>query len=168
MDHGYQQKEEDSAVLPNGDQYQSLVGGLLYIAVNSRPDVSISASFLGRSVSQPRVRDWTEAKRVLRYLYNTRSFHLKLGATDSGLEVFCDADWAGDTSDRKSTSGFLIFLGGGIVSWASRKESFVALSSTESEFIALAKACQEVQWLRKLLKDLGKRVDQGPEKEKCH
>ena len=156
MDPGYpnqQQKEEKQ--MPRSEAYQSLVGALLYIAVSTRPDIAIPASILGRKVSHPTEADWTEAKRTLRYLRSTANQSLKLG--DSGsLEVYADADWAGDRVDRKSNTGF-IFMFGGPISWCARKQQCVALSSTEAEYIALSEACRELLWIRKLMEDVGEK-----------
>ncbi|KXJ68033.1 hypothetical protein RP20_CCG006369 [Aedes albopictus] len=91
---------------------------------------------------------------MLRYLKGTKNLRLHLGGGSEGLECFVDADWAGNESDRKSNSGQIIKFGGGVVSWATRKQNCVALSSTEAEFVALSEGCQEVLWMKKLLKDL--------------
>ena len=69
--------------------------------------------------------------------------------------MFVDANWAGDARDRKSTSGFLLKFGGGLIAWGSRKQGCVALSSTEAEFVALAEGCRELIWARKLLEEIG-------------
>lgn len=160
LDPGYlQQKEEEHELrLPNNTQYLSLIDGLLYVAVNTRPDIAVSVSILAQKSSCPTQLDWHEAKRVLRYLKSTSNHKLILGSTADGLEMYADADWAGNHRDRKSNSGFLIRLGGGVVSWASRKQTCVALSSTEAELVALTEACQELSWLKKLIIDLGVNV----------
>lgn len=149
------QKEEEE--LPNNTSYCSLVGSLLYVAVNTRPDICVSTSLLGRKVTKPTNRDWTEAKRVLRYLKGTKDLRLHLGSGAGGLECFVDADWASVEGDRKSNSGFLIKYGGGLVNWGTRKQSCVALSSTEAEFIALAEGCQELLWHLKLSSDVNEK-----------
>ncbi|XP_049294175.1 uncharacterized protein LOC125769485 [Anopheles funestus] len=154
MDPGYpklQQKEEEP--MPRKDDFQSLVGALLYVAINTRPDIAISASILGRKVNNPCQADWTEAKRALRYLNSTAEMKLKLGGAGK-LEAYVDADWAGDHQDRKSNSGFIFHVGGPI-SWAVRKQQCVTLLSTEAEYAALAEACRVLLWLRKLMKDIG-------------
>ncbi|KXJ71119.1 hypothetical protein RP20_CCG021438 [Aedes albopictus] len=158
MDPGYIQQKEEAERLPNNDKYQSLVGGLLYVSVHTRPDIGISASILGRRVSNPTVADWTEAKRTLRYLKATSGLQLQLGGGCGELEGFADADWAGNVSDRKSNSGFLFRLGGGIISWCARKQPCVSLSSTEAEYISLSESCQELMWLKKLMRDFGEPV----------
>lgn len=122
--------------------------------MNSRPDVAISVSLLGRKVSAPSAVDWTEAKRTMRYLLATKHLRLNLGNNNDDLKAFVDADWAGDHRDRKSNSGYIISFGGGAISWAARKQTCVALSSTEAEFIAAAEACQELLWIQKLMKDV--------------
>lgn len=140
-------------MLPNNDQYASLVGSLLYVAVNTRPDIAAPVAILGRSVSAPSQADWTEAKRVLRYLKSTMDHKLTLKAEDSGLEVYVDADWASDAASRKSNSGYVFLFGGGSIYWGSRKQTCVALSSTEAEFVALAECCQELTWIVRMLQD---------------
>uniref|UniRef100_A0A5S6QJM5 Reverse transcriptase Ty1/copia-type domain-containing protein n=1 Tax=Trichuris muris TaxID=70415 RepID=A0A5S6QJM5_TRIMR len=92
----------------------------------------------------------------MRYLGATK--HVKLRLSSAGeLELRCyvDADWAGDRVDRKSTTGFVFQLGSSVVAWTSRKQSTVALSSTEAEYMAASCACRELLWLRVLLEDLG-------------
>ena len=102
--------------LADGQQYQSLIGALLYIAVNTRPDIAISTSILGRRVTKPTSADWNEAKRVLRYLKGTADHVLHLGgAGNLQLECFVDADWAGEVDNRKSNTGYIFKYGGGLV-----------------------------------------------------
>ncbi|KXJ76472.1 hypothetical protein RP20_CCG009564 [Aedes albopictus] len=158
MDVGYLQQKEELESLPNNDKFQSLVGGLLYLSVNTRPDIAISTSILGRQVSKPTNADWTEAKRVLRYLKATSELKLVLGAGKEELQGYADADWAGNVKDRKSNSGYLFRLGGGLISWCARKQACVALSSTEAEYISLAEGCRELLWIKKLMKDFGEPV----------
>lgn len=96
------------------------------------------------------------AKRILRYVQGTTGFgiHYKRGK-DQSLVGFADSDYAGDVDDRKSTSGYVYMLGGGAVSWTSKKQAIVILSTTEAEFVAAAYgACQGV-WLRNVLKEIG-------------
>lgn len=159
LDPGYMQQKEETERLPTNDKYQSLVGGLLYVSVHTRPDIAISASILGRRVSNPTAADWTEAKRTLRYLKSTSDLQLQLGGAIGDLEGYADADWAGNVPDRKSNSGYLFRLGGGLVSWSARKQSCVALSSTEAEYVSLSESCQELMWLKKLMQDFGESVN---------
>ena len=126
--------------------------------MNSRPDIAIATSLLGRKVVKPTTYDWNEAKRVVRYLKMTKDWKLFLGKDNEKhdkLIAFVHADWGGSKEDRKSNTGFVIKLSGGVISWVSRKQTCVTLSSTEAEFIALAECCQEILWFKKLLDDFG-------------
>lgn len=153
MDDGFL-KLECGEKLENQSIYRSLVGALLYISVHARPDISVSTSILGRRVSNPSQADWTAAKRVVRYLLGTKSWKLQFTGETGELVGCTDADWAEVTS-RKSTSGFTFLFGGAAISWISRKQTSVTLSSMEAEYVSLCEACQELIWLRALLKDMG-------------
>lgn len=139
-------------------KYRSLVGGLLYLSVLARPDIAACTAILGRRFNAPTQGDWSAAKRMLRYLKLTKDWCLRLGGdTDTPLIGYSDADWAGDPESRRSTSGFVFSFGGGVISWASRRQSSVTLSSMEAEFVALSETCQEGIWLRDLLRDFGEK-----------
>ncbi|XP_065075000.1 uncharacterized protein LOC135698794 [Ochlerotatus camptorhynchus] len=156
MDPGYLKCVETGEVLEDATQYRSLVGGLLYLAVVARPDIANTAAVLGRKCCGPTQCDWTAAKRVLRYLKRTSTYFLVAGGNPGQrLNGYSDGDWAGEPDNRESTSGSVFFFGGSAISWASRKQASVTLSSMEAEYVALSEACQEAIWLRKLLSDLG-------------
>lgn len=156
MDEGFL-KLQNGEKLEDESLYRSLVGALLYVAVHARPDIAISASILGRRVSCPTQTDWTAAKRVVRYLLGTKHWKLSYDGRTGDLLGFTDADWAGDVESRKSTSGFAFLYAGAAISWISRKQSSVTLSSMEAEYVSLSEACQEAIWLRSLLEDFGQR-----------
>lgn len=159
---GYGKDNCDDTFLKSNEEYRKLIGYLLYIAVNSRLDIAASISILGQKVTQPTQNDRIELKRVLKYLKGTVNFNLRLSETvcNDILCAYADANWAEDRSDRKSNTGFIIFVCGGAVSWCSRKQTCVALSSTEAEFMALCEATKEVVWTRRLLQELGEKLDQ--------
>ena len=137
-------------------QYQSIVGSLLYLSVSSRPDITYSVSTLAKFSSQPNKQHWTALKRVLRYLKGTVHYGITYTRKSSKECVgYSDADWAGDLDDRKSTSGYLFQVSGGAVTWRSKKQSCVALSTAEAEYMALSSAAQEAVWLRQLMAELG-------------
>ena len=120
----------------------------------TRPDISSVVGILSRRVSKPRQRDMQEAYRVVRYLNHTKNKQLVLSSCDNLRPTgYTDADWAGNVDDRKSTSGFIFQLGQSTISWSSKKQNCVALSSTEAEFVAASYASQECTWLIQLLKD---------------
>lgn len=135
--------------------YRQLIGCLLYLTTATRPDLSYVVSLLSRFMENPSAKHMLLAKRVLRYLKGTTDFGIlyKKGEINE-LVAYTDSDYAGDMDDRKSTSGYVFMLSSGAVSWCSKKQSVVSLSTTEAEFIAAAFcACQAV-WLQRVLEDL--------------
>jgi hypothetical protein len=148
--------EEGTEVLDNVP-YRELVGGLLYASGWTRPDITYATGQVSKFMSKPIKEHWTAAKRILRYLKGAMAMQIKYGRHDEGLELvgYADSDWTGDTSDRKSTSGYMFMLEGGLVSWRSKKQQVVALSTAEAEYISLAEACQEAVYLRRLLSEIG-------------
>lgn len=154
LDPGYH-KLEDENLLESNNDYRKIIGMLLYISTNTRPDISASVGILAQRVSKPRKLDFTEALRVVKYLHATKE--LKLVMFDENdptpLTAFSDSDWAEDRSTRKSISGVLVKILGGTVSWSSRKQNIVSTSTTEAEFYALSEAVKEVQYLKNVLND---------------
>ena len=137
-------------------QFQAAIGSLNYAAIATRPDLSTAVGKLSQFMKNPSNDHWCAVKRVLRYIKGTLNLGLKFVASDSfELTGFSDSDWAGCVESRKSTSGFVFQVGQCTVSWSSKKQPIVALSSTEAEYIALCRAAQEAVWLRSLLADVG-------------
>jgi len=135
--------------------YQTLVGSLLFLSTRTRPDIAYAVGCAARYCSKPSKDHWVAAKRILRYLKGTVNFGLMYNPSPSSeLVGYCDADWAGDVQDRKSTSGYLFLQGGAAITWRSCKQSCVSLSTAEAEYVALAEAGQEATWLQKLYGDL--------------
>lgn len=152
-------KATNEDYLPNNNQYRQAIGSLLYVAVNTRPDISAAVTILAQRVEKPTQRDWLEVKRIIKYLKHTATHQLQLGfINNTDLIGYADADWGEDRESRKSNSGF-VFLFGGPIYWTCRKQSCVALSSTEAEFIALAEASKECIWLRNILIEFGVNVE---------
>ncbi|CAI0540875.1 unnamed protein product [Linum tenue] len=112
---------------------------------------------LSRYMEAPTRQHLLAAKRVLRYLKGTQGYGIwyKQGSGEDSLMGFTDSDYAGDSDDRKSTSGYIYFLAGGAVSWASKKQPVVTLSTTEAEFVAAAYCAAQGVWLRRILADIG-------------
>ena len=149
--------------------YKELIGSLSYIAQVTRPDISFAVAKLGRFASNPGVSHWTAAKRVLRYLKGTSDYGLHLSSkTQEPLSAFVDADWAGDRDDRKSCTGYCLTLGGNAVLWKCAKQSCIANSTMEAEYVALAACTREIIWTRNLLNELGlDDLVQGPTQVWC-
>ena len=148
-------KADENAVLFDVTLYQSAVGSLLYLATKTRPDISFAVSNVARHCSRPTEKHWSAVKRIFRYLCGTKDF----GIMYSKQKLFncigySDADFAGDHNDRKSTSGYCFVISGSLVAWRTSKQTCVALSTAESELIALALCCQQSVWLKQLLTDL--------------
>jgi hypothetical protein len=141
--------------LPGGNRYSELVGGLLYLSVCTRPDISQAVGALARYMSAPTTQHWKAATGVLRYLAGTAGYGIEFGGGDAGLVAYSDADYAGEMDSRKSTTGYLFTLHGGAISWSSRLQQTVAVSTVEAEYMAAAGAIKEGLWLRKLLPELG-------------
>ena len=139
----------------NQAEYQSAVGSLMDLAVSTRPDIAFAVNSLARFNSNPPNDHWKALKRVLRYLKGTSNVGILFKQDGSDKCIgYSDADWAGDTTDRKSTFGYIFMLSGGPISWSSKKQKCVALSTAEAEYVALSGAAQECLWLRQLEKEL--------------
>lgn len=133
--------------------YSQLIGSLLWISQCTRPDIAFPVNRLSQFLRDPSESHWNAAVRVLDYVVTTRCLRLRLGGklTCSG---FTDSDWAEDRNDRRSTTGYTFRIGSGAISWKSRKQPTVSLSSTEAEYKALADSCKEGLWIRRLLAEL--------------
>ncbi|KAK9706501.1 hypothetical protein RND81_07G130100 [Saponaria officinalis] len=134
--------------------YKQIVGSLMYLTA-TRPDIMYSVSLISRYTEKPTHMHLSAAKRILRYLQGTKDFGLLYQTGQKPhLYGFTDSDYAGDEDDRRSTSGYAFMLGNGAVSWSSKKQPIVTLSSTEAEFVAAtACACQAI-WIRRILEEL--------------
>ena len=139
-------------------EYMSMIGSLLYAAMVSRPDIAYAVQALGRHLQGTTDEHFVAAKRVLRYLKGTKELGLKYGGITAGRPTvvgYADADWASDKETRRSVTGYLFTLNGGAISWASKLQPTVALSSSESEYMAACYAAQEAIHLRRLMGSLG-------------
>jgi len=138
--------------------YAALIGSLMYLAIGTRPDIAFAVNKLAQFTQNPRPIHWTAVKRVFRYLKYTRTHKLTYGGDDELLNtdfnIFCDADWASDASNRKSISGYVITMAGGAISWSSKKQTSVALSTAEAEYIAATHVAKQVLWQQSLFMEL--------------
>ncbi|GAV66393.1 hypothetical protein CFOL_v3_09903 [Cephalotus follicularis] len=137
---------EKGELLHDPEKYRRLVGKLNYLTI-TRPDISFAVSVVSQFMSAPRTSHWQAVLHIVRYLK---------GAPGRGLIFrYSDADWAGCPVDRRSTSGYCIFLGGNLVSWKSKKQFVVSRSSAEAEYRAMANVTGELQWIHMLLTEIG-------------
>lgn len=135
--------------------YSSAVGSLMYAMVCTRPDIAHSVGLVSRYLSNPGKVHWDAVKWIFRYLRGTSRFCLCFGGSKHVLEGYTDADMAGDIDSRKSTSGYVFTFSGGAISWQSKLQKCVALSTTEAEYIAAVEASKEMLWLKRFLQELG-------------
>jgi hypothetical protein len=144
---------EDMRKIP----FREGIGSLMYAAQGTRPDIAFAISFLSQFMQNPGRPHWEAVKRVFRYLKGTRDHWLTIGNKinndQRNLEGFTDADW-GSQEHRHSISGYIFMLDGGAVSWSSKKQPIVALSSMESEYIATTHATKEALWIRTFISEI--------------
>lgn len=138
-------------------EYMCLVGSLLYAAMITRPDIAYAVQAMGRHLQASNESHFAAGKRVLRYLQGTKELGLTYSSAGDGsiVEGYADSDWASDKDTRRSVTAYVYKLGGAAISWASRLQPTVALSSAESEYMAASAAAQEAVHLRSLLRSLG-------------
>ena len=151
---GFKLTKDEGGVEVDSTVYKQMVGSLMYLTA-TRPDLMFIVSLISRYMERPTESHLLAAKRALRYIKGTVSlgmFYKKGGSEE--LVGYTDSDYAGDQDDRKSTSGYVFLMSSGAISWSSKKQPVVTLSTTEAEFIAAASSACQVVWLRRILKVL--------------
>ena len=152
---------------------QAVVGSVMYAALPTPPDISYAVAALSRYNSELFTSHTTAAKRVLQYLDSTANFRLHFAGIGIGISIgididyglirYSDSDWANHSVDRKSQGGHVFLASNGAVSWQSRKQGLIAMSSLEAECIACSEASREWKWLLQLQKDIyGSQRDSPP------
>ncbi|KAI5324559.1 hypothetical protein L3X38_033632 [Prunus dulcis] len=145
----------DGSDLADETLYRQMVGSLLYLTA-TRPDIMFASSLLARFMHNPTKKHMGTAKRVLRYIQGTISYGIAYEKGKGAVLIgYCDSDWSGSEDDMRSTSGYAFNLGSGVFSWASIKQSSVALSTAEAEYMSAAEATTQAVWLRFVLSDFG-------------
>ena len=136
--------------------FQQMIGSLIYLMIGSRPDIAWAVSRLSQYMQEPTDEHLTAVKHVFGYLRQTTDHKIWYkGASLSGLIGYADADWGENRDNRRSTTGFVVLMADGAVTWTSRMQKTVARSSTEAKYMALSEACSEVAWLTSLQKEIG-------------
>jgi Reverse transcriptase (RNA-dependent DNA polymerase) len=139
----------------NKDQYQRIMGKLIYLS-HTRPDIAYAVGVVSQFIHNPKEEHIEAVTRILKNLKGTPGKGItfeKYG--HANIEEYLDADWVGNVVDRKSTARYFIFVGGNIVTWRSKKQNVVALSSAEAEFWGMVKGICDLLWLKKLVSKLG-------------
>ena len=137
------------------ERYRRLVGKLNYLTV-TRPNITHSVSVVNQYMSSPTIDNWAAVEHILCYLKGALGrVILYSNHGHNRVECFTDADWVGSKEDRRSTSGYCVFVGGNLVSWKSKKQGVVSRSSAESEYRAMAQSVYEIMWLHQLLTEVG-------------
>ncbi|KAJ3691578.1 hypothetical protein LUZ61_020742 [Rhynchospora tenuis] len=153
--------DEGKAV--DATQYRSLVGSLCYLMC-MRPDIAYGVGLVSRYMEDPKMSHWKAIKRIIRYVKGTLSHGLFYSYTDEfDLVGYTDSDWCRDIDDRKSTAGFVFYMGDTAFTWVLKKQPIVTLSTCEAEYVAASSCVCHAIWLRKLLKDMNFARDQPME-----
>ena len=147
-------KAKDDLTCVDGELYQPAVGKPIYLSTRTRPDIAFAVSNIAKFTATPTEQHWRAGKHIFRYLVGTTNFGLQF--TRNRCTGYLYADWAGDINDGNSTSGYLFIMSEVPVSWSSKKQSCIALSTAEAEYMSLTSAAQETIYLNCLLVELQK------------
>ncbi|KAJ8881030.1 hypothetical protein PR048_017503, partial [Dryococelus australis] len=147
-----EEKEGQNKTFP----YRELLGSLTYLSSKTRPDIAYAVNRCSRSVENPTKEDIVSIKQVLRYLRGTENLGIRFGGSFPMEELvgFCDDDFVGDPQSRRSTTGYVIYYCGGPISWCTRKQPVVALSTAEAEYTATAECTKELIYLKAVLEEI--------------
>ena len=136
-----------------------MIGSPLYLTA-SRPDLCYSVGVCTRFQANPKESHLSAVKRIIKYVSGTSDYGIWYSFDNNpSLVGFCDADWAGNAEDQKSTSGGCFFLGNNLVSCFSKKQNLISLSTAEAKYITVSSSCTQLLWMKQMLEDYG--VQQG-------
>lgn len=142
--------------------YRQAVGSLMFAAIVSRPDISYAVGVVSRYLNTHTTAQWNAVKRIIRYLKGTTDFGItyKKNIENKYPVGYCDSDFASDRETRKSTTGYVFKVSGGPITWSSKRQPSVSLSTTEAEYVAACQSTKEAIWLRQLYSDIGEPIDE--------
>lgn len=154
LDYNTKLTPEAGALLGYPSTYRRLIGKLNFLT-NTKPDIAFSVQHLSQFLQQPREPHMQAAQHVLRYLKGEPSLGILLSKSPSfDLLAYCDADWASCPHSRRSVSGFVVFFGDTLITWKSKKQVTVSLSSAEAEYRSMRRLVAELSWLSRLLHEV--------------
>ena len=139
--------------------YRQAVGSLMYLMICTRPDIAAAVQTVSRFAENPAPAHWSAVKRIFAYLQKTKHFGLRFikskENSEEKLTGYTDSDWGGCQDSRRSTTGIVFTYCGAAISWSSKRQRTVALSSCEAEYMAACEAAKEATWLKQLLTEMG-------------
>ncbi|CAM8882852.1 unnamed protein product [Rhodiola kirilowii] len=145
--------KDDAGTKVDQTMYRSTIGSLLYLTT-SRHDIAYAVGICARYQADPKESHLLQLKRIIKYVCGTVDFGIWYTKdTNPYLVGYCDADWAGNVEDRKSTSGGCFFLGNNLVSWFSKKQNSISLSTAEAEYIIAGSCCTQLLWMKQMLSE---------------
>jgi hypothetical protein len=151
--------------IESGNNFRALVGALNYLSMTTRPDITFAVSSLSQFLNAPRTNHWEAGIQVLKYLKGTKEIGLKLSKgpnEQDSLIGYADANWTSCPKSRRSVSGNLLLLNGNVISWKSKKQPTLSLSSTEAEYKSIGNITKEIMWIKTLLKKIFNIKLKGP------
>ena len=162
MDLSIFDSTHDTEPIDEHTPYANVIGKLLYLSNQTRPDITFAVNFLARFMSKPAKKHWVAAKRVLRYLKGTTEYGITIRRMNDNIVSYCDSDFANEiknntqsTIDKaKPTFGYVVMMNGAPIDWISKKNPIVTLSTMEAEYIAASETGKSIVWLRQLLEEL--------------
>ena len=143
----------------DGMPYKAAMGSLMYTMVATQADLAFELIVVSQFMASLAPLDWMAVKRIMPYLKDTLDVKLCLRGTNMSLHGYCDADWGGDLTTCKSTTGYVFFVDNGAILWNSKRQRTVALSTSEAEYMAVSHSAKEAMWLRLLMADEGCMLD---------
>lgn len=153
--HSMSSSEDSASKMGSAFPYREAVGSLMYLATGTRPDIAFAVNNASRHLENPMPCHWTAVKRIFKYIKGTIGLGITFKQTTPiNLLVYSDADYGGDLDTRRSTTGYVLLIGGGAISWSSQRQPTVALSTTESEYIAACQTLKELIWMSRLLREI--------------
>jgi hypothetical protein len=157
---GYKPQSFDGeATSEQRSQFQSIIGSLLYLTLGTRPDIAYAVILMSQFMVNPSEEHIQKSLYIIKYVRSTVNAKITYDGRDrEGLIAYADADWAADNISRKSVTGYIVRLAKGPVSWVSRKQKTIALSSTEAEYMSLSDTARQLVWMQSLYNELGFKV----------